>query len=484
MGNWSQFTSSELSRQPALVDMSSSASTSSSRKLSALTEYYDGDTESMTHSRSRLESLNIDLSRNSSLASLTLPEMLLNEPTICGDATCNLDRTSRRSILFESGTETETSTSYSSTHNYTDSEFKRVNRREDEFVESEEESKSTEGCKSADGSICNSGNVIVDSLSTMLFNSSIASVETPFANLCDHTDCEEDSKFCSSPYMLSDLSVGENELVSMTDKPQETEKEIKEKKRALRNNFREIVKDARKTLRQTRENRRLHEINPQCNKGTIKKQRERGKINNTSINSKKKDLSHKEAKMKGVAQRKRVRVVSRSDNILEKRGLEIEKIQVKHLITELAFWNLNEHAANVKRALTFTEEKEREMDIQLQEERENTRRRKIAERWNQKREEKRKRLEEIRKMEAERKEKEARDRQRRIEEAKIQRERNRMLWDSYNKVVLDNSFTRSFTFSYFPKLRPKPVERKQIEPHKITHSAKVQEAREKYAGAW
>lgn len=61
-----------------------------------------------------------------------------------------------------------------------DSEFKCVNWWEDEFVELEEELKSIEGCKSVDGFICNSGNVIVDSLLMMFFNLSIVFVEIFF----------------------------------------------------------------------------------------------------------------------------------------------------------------------------------------------------------------------------------------------------------------------------------------------------------------
>lgn len=99
-----------------------------------------------------------------------------------------------------------------------DSEFKCVNWWEDEFVELEEELKSIEGCKSVDGFICNSGNVIVDSLLMMFFNLSIVFVEIFFVIFCDYIDCEEDFKFCLSLYMLSDLLVGENELVSMIDK--------------------------------------------------------------------------------------------------------------------------------------------------------------------------------------------------------------------------------------------------------------------------
>lgn len=138
--------------------------------------------------------------------------------------------------------------------------------------------------------------------------------------------------------------------------------------------------------------------------------------------------------------------------------------------------NLNEQAADVKRALTFTEEKEKEYDIQLEEERQIAKSRKTAEKLHQKQEAKMQRLEQIRRTEAERKEKEDIDRQRRVEEAKKRREHNRMLWESYHSAVLANSVSKSFTFSYFPKLRPQLAERPQTEPQKRTHSAKHQEA--------
>lgn len=459
--------------------MSRSASTSSSRKLSALTEYYDADTESLTRTGSRVESLSIDFSRNSSLASPTSTAALNKEPLITRES---------RLPLFESETETETSTSYTSAANYTDSEFRRVNRQEEGFGESAEgKVKSDEGCFKSEAVISDSGNDTVDGLSTLLFYSSLTSAEAQGAM---RFGCETDSKSSSSRCMISELSPNDTESESIkssekcSDKQRETEREIIEKKRALRNSFREIVKEARKTLRQTREKRRMHEINPRHIKTANKQQKQKGKINNTWVNPKKDDAILKETKVKGAVERKRTRVSSKGSNLLMQRGLELEKIQVRHLITELSYWNLHEQAANVKRALTFTEEKEKELDIQLEEERQIIKSRKSAERWNQRQEEKRKRLEEIRKMEAERKEKEAKERQRRIEEAKIQREHNRMLWESYNKAVLANSFTRSFTFSYFPRLRLRPIERKQIDPHKITHSAKVRQAREKYGGSW
>lgn len=146
------------------------------------------------------------------------------------------------------------------------------------------------------------------------------------------------------------------------------------------------------------------------------------------------------------------------------------------MITELTYLNLNEKAGDVKRALAFAEEKEKEYDIQLEEERQIAKGRKTAEKLHQKQEAKMQRLEQIRRTEAEWKEKEDLDRQRRVAKAKKRRERNRMLWESYHSAVLANSISKSFTFSYFPKLRPQPAERPQTEPPKRTHSAKHEEA--------
>ena len=73
---------------------------------------------------------------------------------------------------------------------------------------------------------------------------------------------------------------------------------------------------------------------------------------------------------------------------------------------------------------------------------------------------------------SERKEREERERKMSIEQAK----RNEMLLESYNNTILACSVTRSFTFSYFPKLRNKIETISQ--PQKRTHSSRIRE--EKY----
>ena len=469
---------------------STSSTLGPSRQISTFTESYDGDTESLTHTESQGENFNC----NESLASPTFP-VTLKERNSAGDTSFIRELSPQ---LFESETETgnETSTSNTSVVDYTDSEFSRVKRPVEELIESAEISQSNEGCLKSETANCDNRNdTASDGLSTLLFHPRIASDETPHMSFYGHV-YKANSAAESSPSrsMFNDSSLRETSSENIkssekSDQQPETEQEIKEKQRAIRNNFREIVKEARKTLRQTRAKRRTNETSSgRSGKAASKQQNgERVKINNAWTNSKQNDTVLKDsAKVKDVWVGKRTQGSSKGSNLLKQRKrqecLDIEKIQVQHLITELTHLKLHEQAADIKRALTLTEEKEKEFDTQLEIERQNIRGRKSAEKWNQKQEAKRKRLEEIRIIEAARKEKEAIDRQRRVEEAKRKREHNRMLWKSYNAVALENSLTRSYTFSYFPKLRLQPIE--HPEPKKRTHADKVREAREKYGGLW
>lgn len=469
---------------------STSSTLGPSRQLSTFTESYDGDTESLTHTESQGENFNC----NESLASPTFP-VTLKERNSAGDTSFIRELSPQ---LFESETETgnETSTSNTSIVDYTDSEFSRVKRPVEELIESAEISQSNEGCLKSETANCDNRNdTASDGLSTLLFHPRIASDETPHMSFYGHVyEANSAAESSSSRSMFSDSSLRETSSENIkssekSDQQPETEQEIKEKQRAIRNNFREIVKEARKTLRQTRAKRRTNETSSgRSGKAASKQQNgERVKINNAWTNSKQNDTVLKDsAKVKDVWVGKRTQGSSKGSNLLKQRKrqecLDIEKIQVQHLITELTHLKLHEQAADIKRALTLTEEKEKEFDTQLEIERQNIRGRKSAEKWNQKQEAKRKRLEEIRIIEAARKEKEAIDRQRRVEEAKRKREHNRMLWKSYNAVALENSLTRSYTFSYFPKLRLQPIE--HPEPKKRTHADKVREAREKYGGLW
>lgn len=436
-----------------------------SRKLSALTESYDGDTESFTCPGSQMENDIVYFSYNDSLTSPRFPATA-REPRKLSESCFTTP-----SPFSESETETDTSTSNTSVVNYTDSEFCRVKRPTEELVESAEIFQSNEGCFSnSETANWDNRNTTVHDLSTLLYRDpAFKSNEITDKSVNDPICSEANRAAESSPgrFVFTDSSMAidygsKNNSSEKSGHQRETEQEIKEKQRALRNNLREIVKEARKKLRQTRAKRHRNEISSGRRKTTSGKQSERAKINTAS--------------------EKRTQGNSRSSNLLKQRKrqecFDIEKIQVKHLITELTYLNLNEQAADVKRALTFTEEKEKEYCIQLEEERQNIKSRKTAEKLHQKQEAKAQRLEQIRRTEAERKEKEAKDKQRRIEEAKKRRERNRMLWQSYHSAVLANSISKSFTFSYFPKLRPQPVERPQTEPQKRTHShsAKHQEA--------
>lgn len=429
-----------------------------SRKLSALTESYDGDTESFTCPGSQMENDSVYLSYNDSLTSLRFPATAREARKLSESCFTT------PSPFSESETETDTSTSNTSVVNYTDSEFCRVKRPTEEL----DIFQSNEGCFSnSETANWDNRNTTVDDLSTLLYrDSAFKSNEITHKSVNDPICSEANRAAESTPgrFVFTDSSMtidygSKNNSSEKSGQQRETEREIKEKQRALRNNLREIAKEARKILRQTRAKRYRNEISS-GRKTTSGKQSERAKINTAS--------------------EKRTQGNSRSNNLLKQRKkqecFDIEKIQVKHLITELTYLNLNERAADVKRVLTFTEEKEKEYGIQLEEERQNIKSRKTAEKLHQKQEAKAQRLEQIRRTEAERKEKEAKDRQRRIEEAKKRRERNRMLWQSYHSAVIANSISKSFTFSYFPKLRPQPVERPQTEPQKRTHSAKHQEA--------
>ena len=453
-----------------------------SRKLSALTESYDGDTESLTCPGSQMENYSAYFNYNGSLTSPTFP--VAREERKLDDTFT----TESPSLSCESETETETSTSNTSVVNYTDSEFCRVIRPTEDLAESAEISQSNEGCVNSETAIWDNRETTVNDLSTLLYRDSAIykSNEIFHTNFNDHICSEANRASESSPgrFKFTDSSLpinhgSENNSSEISGQPRETEREIKEKQRALRNNLREIVKEARKILRQTRAKRYRTELISE-RKTTSGKQSERAKINTASAISEQSDtFLKKSSKVKNVRTRRRTQDSPRSNSLLKQRKkqecFDIEKIQVKHLITELTYLNLNEQAADVKRALSFTEEKEKEYDIQLEEERQIVKSRKAAEKLHQKQEAKTQRLEQIRRAEAERKEKEAIDRQKRVEEAKKRRERNRLLWESYHSAVLANSISKSFTFSYFPKLRPQPVERPQTEPQTRTHSAKHQE---------
>lgn len=248
------------------------------------------------------------------------------------------------------------------------------------------------------------------------------------------------------------------------------ERGIIEKQRFLRKNFSSVLKEARKSVREARGNLSAHEMKLRNKRGTSKYPQVREPRLTVKADSNKEGSF--ENPVKWVVTRPYVN--PRSKKFIKQRkkqdAIELERRRAELLIMELKGLNLHEQAANVKSALAFKNEKDKEYNDQLYAKREDIKKKKSIEACHLKEEMKRKRLEEIRRKEEERKEKEDFQRKKRIEDAKIRREKNRMLWESYNAVVLANSVSRSFTFSYFPKLRPQPLERPQTEPQKKTHS--------------
>lgn len=248
------------------------------------------------------------------------------------------------------------------------------------------------------------------------------------------------------------------------------ERDIIEKKRFLRKNFSSVLKEARKSVREARGNLGAHEMKLRSKRATSKYPQVREPRLTVKADSNKEGSFGNPVKWVVT----RPYVNPRSKKFIKQRkkqdAIELDRRRAELLIMELKGLNLHEQAANVKSALAFKDKKEKEYDDQLDAKREDIKKKKSIEACHLKEEKKRKRLEEIRRKEEERKEKEDFERKKRMEDAKIRREKNRILWESYNAVVLANSVSRSFTFSYFPKLRPQPLERPQTEPQKKGHS--------------
>ena len=114
--------------------------------------------------------------------------------------------------------------------------------------------------------------------------------------------------------------------------------------------------------------------------------------------------------------------------------------------------------------------------------RQNNETKKKRETRQKKEDENRKRLEEIRKIDEQKKERQEYEKRRKAKEEVKRREKNRMLWESYHEIALTNSISRSYTFSYFPKLTPKleePTEGDPFAEETTTVPAKVSETRKK-----
>lgn len=475
------------------------------RKLSALTESYDGDTESFI-SRAGSEEGNYDVYSNccesvSSPAFQMIPQrrVCFNEATVIQEP----------SPLSESDSENEASTSNTSVVDYTDSDFCRVQRPAGEgFIESRKMIENKGSCESESAS-CESR---IDSVVTLLQHAKVTNDETsntrfydvddsnpePFgiqkrsfySTLHDHE--RKDKEFwAKNPVCSEGSSTGESSSSPACEKsdeePKLTLQEIMEKQRDLRSSVKETVKEAKKTIRKARAKRYAYFTNPRYKKAEGKPRNERVKEIKVNADSKqKKSSSHDPTKTEDVRMEKPAKCSPRSDTLLRKRrkreAVEMERRHVHILIAEMKYLNLHEQAEEMKSALESKENQEKEYDILLEVERQNIKRRKYIEMCRQKQEAKKKRLEELRRIEEERRVKEDIERTRRVEEAKKRREKNRMLWESYNAALLANSITKSFTFSYFPKLQRRPVDRPQIEPQKVTHSARVRRAREKHGG--
>ena len=503
-----------------------------SRKCSALTDSYDGDIESLSRAGSEVGNNSVYFNYNAPFSSPAF--QMISDRIISSETSFPQESTP----LFESESENETSTSNKSTVNYTDSDFCRVQRTADKgLVESLEITQCEQNCKSGTAS-CKSRIDTTDTLISLLNNAKLTAVEasntsfsvdehsspqpelyellkSPINSTQDrdgevkafwkemklakiedwqltrqsvHSEERSANVSRSSSFMTSENCDSEaiNSSEESYKEPELTEREIIQKQRDLRDSFKAIVKETRQTLKKVRAERSANEISPRRGKAVASKRRkERGKGLKNAVDSKESDsVLHDVSVVEGVWVGRRVQVSPISNKLLKQRkkqdALAPERRPVQDLIKELNNLDLHEQAANMESALAFKENQDKEFAILLEEERRNIKRRKNMEISRQKEEAKRKRLAEIRRSEAERQEREDTERKRRIEEAKKRRDKNRMLWESHNEILLANSITRSYTFSYFPKLRLQPIERPHTEPQKTTHSAKVRKAKEKH----
>ena len=174
------------------------------------------------------------------------------------------------------------------------------------------------------------------------------------------------------------------------------------------------------------------------------------------------ELDRAKAK-KAQASTKRESNVSFADTTLlqlRNKSSETEKYEVERLIKELHSLNLTEKASTLAYAFNYKMETERELQLQLKRERRQvmleTKRQKLEEVARLRAEEKRRRIEEKAREERERREREERERKKKIEEDRRRREHNVQMWTSYHMSELACSFSRSFTYSYFPKLDTHP----------------------------
>ena len=266
-----------------------------------------------------------------------------------------------------------------------------------------------------------------------------------FENQAKNTD-----ECCSTPN--TDKS-GESKLA---------DQEIMQKQRELKDNFKKHFNEARKNVREWRAKQSAVEVSP-------RRATAAGKTRNGGESKQRTSVV------------KRSRLGGKPTHRKKQGSVKIDREKTEILITELTDLNLLEQASTLEDAWVVKENQEREHNNLLKTIRQN---REMMEKWGmrqKKEEENRKRLEEIRKIEEQKKEKQESEKRRKAKEEVKRRERNRMLWESYHKTALTNSISRSYTFSYFPKLTLKPEEPTERDPfaeETTTDPAKASETRQ------
>ena len=495
----------------------SSTQAPSSGRLTRTGSSYEGDIESLALTDSEIENSSVHSAYYYSESWLS-PAF----PVISTRRSSSATLAEESLSLFESEYDTEISSSDTSAVIYTDNDFCRVQRTVGErLVESAFVTEGDKRCKwETDGGSDSRINTAHDSASSLYNAKPIANEASNFRFSVDEDDFSQElyqsnasQQDCKHKDILTKIQamdfengaqarnslhknqetmnahelkalhpcksvddghfneVGSEDKLNTTLQESElAERDIIEKKRFLRKNFSSVLKEARKSVREARGNLSTHEMKLRSKRATSKYPQVREPRLTVKADSNKEGSF--ENSVKWVVTRPYVN--PRSKKFIKQRkkqdAIELERRRAELLIMELKGLNLHEQAGNVKSALAFKDKKEKDYDDQLDAKREDIKKKKSIEACHLKEEMKRKRLEEIRRKEEQRKEKEDFERKKRIEEAKIRREKNRMLWESYNAVVLANSVSRSFTFSYFPKLRPQPLQRPQTEPQKKTHS--------------
>ena len=485
--------------------LSSSGSTSSTcpsqspiRAFSSSTqESYDADIESFICSGSEQDDFIADDRNESSFPLPLLPlkmSIFQSKTVISSKYPCVLQEPMQS---FESVFETETSTSDGLSATYTDSDFVRVPHimcTRDDSVDMKARPQYDDDCESgfdttndidtlkrqytpADESYaCKTldkeccfcpQNSTMDSSQDQCYKDKEVFTKEPLVNVKNQELTKQN--LVSREGKSADWNCSCQNADKPEDEPKLTDQEIMQKQRDLRDNLNKLVNEARKNVRHSRLNQSAHKTNPK--RSTVAGKPRRG----TQIGEPQKQNKN--------FQEKRWQTRSESKNPRRERKKqetdEIDRNQLEILITGLKELNLQEQAVNLQDAWEIKESHEKKYDMPLKAVKQScSKRMRKGEKCRMKEEEKRKHLEEIRRIEEEKKEKQDVESRRKAEEEIQRREKNKMLWESYHKVVLSNSISRSFTFSYFPKLRPEEpllIERAEI----ATRSARVPETRDR-----